>query len=403
MTELKSGNKKIKTLKLAPIATILTTDQQDMIGNGNLCLDIEDNDINSNITDELVEKLPDNVEPMEKHHTFLHTNEIQVENNLMKLVSDMNVPNDAFKNIMNWAKDAFCTGYQFNSRTTNYKSQIALMGNYCNLKYCRPYNREVTLPNDLNDPTDTTTMNVVCCDFTSMLFALFQDKTLNKLDNLVVNTNDMFSKYVSSDGKLGEVNSSSWYKQAYNNMVTDPNKDFLMPIIFAMDKTTISSTACMSVYAVMFSTTVFDYKMHNKAQAWRPLGYIPIKKNFHSSAQWGKMDKVLKSRRENIFFKAVLQSFLEAQQPIALLDVPITLGNKTKIVNLKVPLAFIIGDIQGGDNICGRSAYYKDDAKRICHMCDATPAAYISKEMNQCNLLVMEDIKQMCIQQKLTD
>ena len=30
-------------------------------------------------------------------------------------------------------------------------------------------------------------------------------------------------------------------------------------------------------------------------------------------------------------------------------------------------------------------------------MCDATPAAYISKEMDNCNMLVMEDIKQLCL------
>ena len=137
------------------------------------------------------------------------------------------------------------------------------MENYYNLKYCRPYNREVTLPNDLNDLTDTSTMNVVCCDFTSMLFLLLQDKNLNRNQNLVVNPNDVFSKYVSPNGKLGEVNSGSWYEQTYRTMVKDPNKDFLLPIIFAMDKTTISSTAQMSVYAVMFTTTIFDYKTCN--------------------------------------------------------------------------------------------------------------------------------------------
>ena len=77
--------------------------------------------------------------------------------------------------------------------------------------------------------------------------------------------------------------------------------------------------------------------------------------------------------------------------------VPLTLGNKTKTVNLKVPLAFIIGDIQGGDGICGRSAYYSMKAKHICRMCDATPAVYDSKEMDNCNMLVMDDIKQMCL------
>jgi hypothetical protein len=230
-----------------------------------------------------------------------------------------------------------------------------------------------------------------------MLISLLQDKNINGIENLVVNEKDPFSKYVSNNGKLGEINSGSWYEQAYKTMVKDPDKDFLLPIIFAMDKTTISSTARMSVYAVMFTTTLFDYKTRNKAQAWRPLGYIPIEKNFHSSAQWTRMDKKLKSKCENLFFETVLHSFREAQQDGALDGVPLTLGNKTKAVNLKVPLAFIIGDIQGGDGICGRSAYYRADAKRICRMCDATPAAYISTDMDCCNMLVMEDIRQLCL------
>src|SRR6476660_6092913 len=33
-------------------------------------------------------------------------------------------------------------------------------------------------------------------------------------------------------------------------------------------------------------------------------------------------------------------------------------------------------------------------------MCDATPDAYLSKEMDCCNLLIMEDIQQMCIQKE---
>lgn len=109
------------------------------------------------------------------------------------------------------------------------------------------------------------------------------------------------------------------------------------------------------------------------------------------------MSKDLRSRCENLFFDTVLHSFKEAQKDGALDGVPLTLGNKTRTVNLKVPLAFIIGDIQGGDGICGRSAYYGMKAKHICCMCDATPALYDSKEMDNCNMLVANDIKQMCL------
>ena len=205
---------------------------------------IEDSSINNAPFASLDSDLEETIEPI---NTFMYTNEIRVENNLLKLVSDMNATNDAFKKIVDWAKDAFSTGYQFNPKTTNYRSQIMQMENYSNLKPIRPFNRTVILPKSIDDLTDTSLHKVVCCNFTSMLISLLQDKNINKMENLVVNKNDPFSKYVSENGKLGEVNSGSWYEQAYKTMVKDTNKDFLLPIIFAMDKTTISNTAHMSV------------------------------------------------------------------------------------------------------------------------------------------------------------
>lgn len=96
-------------------------------------------------------------------------------------------------------------------------------------------------------------------------------------------------------------------------------------------------------------------------------------------------------------FDTVLQSFCAAQCTGALDNIPLTLGYKTKTVNLKVPLAFIIGDIQGGDGICGRSPYYQLDACCICCMCDATSEMYDSSEVDNCNLLVMEDMKELSL------
>src|SRR5687768_18356356 len=154
------------------------------------------------------------------------------------------------------------------------------MEKFSNLKPIRPFNKDVIMPNSLDDPTDTSLHQVVCCNFTSMLISLLQDKNINGLNNLVVNKNDPFSKYVSENSKLGEVNSGTWYQQAYKTMVKDPNKDFLLPIIFAMDKTTIFSTARMSVYAVMFTTSLFDYNTRNKAQRGGHWDTFPSRRTF---------------------------------------------------------------------------------------------------------------------------
>ena len=137
----------------------------------------------------------------------------------------MAAPNYAFKEIMHWAKDAYKTGYKFNPKTTSYKNQILQLQKSNNLEYLCPNIKNIVLPNDdLN-------LQVTCFNFTSLLSALLNDSDLNKMSNLVVNKND---KYQSPSGKLGEVNSGYWYEHAYSTIVKDADKDFLLPIIFAI-------------------------------------------------------------------------------------------------------------------------------------------------------------------------
>ena len=78
---------------------------------------IEDSSITTNPFASLPTEADTAIEPM---NAFTYTNDIRVENNLLKLVSDMNATNDAFKKIIDWAKDASSTGYQFNPENTSY-------------------------------------------------------------------------------------------------------------------------------------------------------------------------------------------------------------------------------------------------------------------------------------------
>jgi hypothetical protein len=95
------------------------------------------------------------------------------------------------------------------------------------------------------------------------------------------------------------VNSGQWYQDTYDKVIADPTKDFLCPIIFAMDKTVISEISHLSVHIILFTTTIFNrevcvmdkllcllmfvsltcmiqsFQTRNKAMAWRPLAYIP--------------------------------------------------------------------------------------------------------------------------------
>jgi hypothetical protein len=73
-----------------------------------------------------------------------------------------------------------------------------------------------------------------------------------------VNPNDRFGRYESPDGLLDEVNSGQWYQDTYTQDIHDPKKEFLAPIIFTMDKTVISEASHLSVYVILFTTSIFN-------------------------------------------------------------------------------------------------------------------------------------------------
>jgi hypothetical protein len=234
---------------------------------------------------------------------------------------------------------------------------------------------------------------VITFDFTAQLLSLFQDSRLNQIENLVVSDEDPFSKYMPPDGLLGEVNSGDHYQIAYAELVNNPGKDFLCPIIMYMDETTISLQSQISCHPVMFTTSIFNRQLRNQSHTWRVLGYVPILKYYYSSATTKKkLTKDQKSLRRHQMLHKILESFIRAQQPGALDNVRLHLGDQSKMVNLKVPLFYIIGDIKGGDEIAGRNTVYNLDAKRISRSCDAGPELYGCCDVDCCHSLVMHDV-----------
>lgn len=232
------------------------------------------------INDNNVENNPHFIDNINERNIFSFHNDDCVKSNLLKLMLEIGAPNYAYKQILNWAKNAYNTGYKFNPKTISYKCQIKSMEKQHNLDFLCPSVKTVSLP------PDNLMLEVTCYSFSNVLLSLVNNKELNQLSNLVVNPSDPFSKYVPPTGKLGEVNGAHWYLEAYKHSVKDVSKDFLMSIIFAMDKTTISSSANLHVFAIMFTTTIFKKSVRNQAHVWRPLGYIPSNRNYYSGTQW---------------------------------------------------------------------------------------------------------------------
>ena len=83
-------------------------------------------------------------------------------------------------------------------------------------------------------------------------------------------------------------------------------------------------------------------------------GYVPITSYYYSNFITQKKFKgSQKSFCFNRLLDKVLESFINTQQPGALDNIRLRLDMYEKVVSLKAPLFFVIGDIQGGDKIAG--------------------------------------------------
>lgn len=177
------------------------------------------------------------------------------EAQLLKIIHTTGAPNGAFQSIMSWARSAMSEGYDFQPSPLAYDRQIHHLEKMVGMQSCRPTRVPVNL---FRPDMEEDILDVVVFDFPTMLASLFNCPVLNKLENLVVNPTDRFAKYIAPNSKLGEVNSGSWYNTAYSTLVTDPDKDLLCPIIFAMDKTVISEMAGLSVFVILFTSSLFN-------------------------------------------------------------------------------------------------------------------------------------------------
>ena len=187
-------------------------------------------------------------------HKLLHTNDRRVEVSLLKLLSDMQAPLCAFQSIMSGAHDAFESGCEFNPSSCAHDSQINSISKWLNTDHLLPIEKVVCLPEVDGSVTD---FRVTTFDFTAQLHSLLQDPSINQIGNFTVDSNNPFSFHTPPDNLLGEVHSGSWCESAWNHMVTQTQKNFLIGIILCMDKTVLSQSNKLTLHPVQFSLTIF--------------------------------------------------------------------------------------------------------------------------------------------------
>jgi hypothetical protein len=144
---------------------------------------------------------------------------------LLKLLDDMNVPDNAFSKILKWAHTAQAKGYSFHpangglSRTRNLD---VLFASLKNAKRLLPSVSTVEFQ-------DGSTSDVITFEFVPQLVNLFQNPALLTAEKLSIDPLNPLMPYFDEKGRLGDALSGSVYPNAYADLITDPNSQFFVP------------------------------------------------------------------------------------------------------------------------------------------------------------------------------
>ena len=131
-------------------------------------------------------------------------------------------------------------------------------------------------------------------------------------------------------------------------------------VSFFFDRTHVSNKDKLSVHPLMFSLSIIPRWLRNQPFAWRPLGYFP---KLPSAKKFGQNIDTL-----HRCLDVMLSGLVQAQRTGGLKAPVLAKDGREFRLCFKVPVCFVIGDVEGHDELCTR--YGSHLTHRLCRECD---------------------------------
>ena len=269
---------------------------------------------------------------------------------LADLCRRIRAPLYAYDEILHWAQEAYLSGYTFPANAPTYKYLISSLRQRLGLSH-------------LSHGTATIqkcgggTLDFPIFEFESMFYDLIDDNRISP--HLLINF-DCPNKPPSFNPQLlDEVHTGKWHRLTSQQLLKEPN-DVLCGIIFFFDRTHVANKEKLSLCPLMFTLSIIPRFLRNQPFAWRPLGYFP---KLPSAKKFGQNIDTL-----HRFLDVLLSGLVKAQQEGGLTAPILTKDGRQSRLCFKVPLCYVIGDVEGHDDLCAR--YGSHMTYRLNRECD---------------------------------
>jgi hypothetical protein len=185
-------------------------------------------------------------------------------------------------------------------------------------------------------------------DILSQIRDLLGSFVFNDLNNLCVNLDPGQPYKVftpTEDDKFVEMCAQKWYKQTYADFVNDPQKQFLLPLIFYIDETGTGVFQRYPLEPLMFTLGILRNFIRERSSSWRHASFIP------------KVAKAKSDIESLQLYHDCMAMVLSTLKPLQY-DPPLEwlqFGDKPSVQKeLILQVCLFMGDQKSQDNIVGR-------------------------------------------------
>jgi hypothetical protein len=305
-------------------------------------------------------------------HKFPANIDDEVHVELVELCRQIGAPLYAYNSILKWGQEAHAKGYTFPVTALKYNAFMSDLAKRLELDHLSYTVATI-------EKSGGGTLSFPTFNFEAMFVSLLDDPRIQQ--HLLINWDHPSKPPPFNNKKLDEIHSGSWHRKTSAKLLTTVN-DILCGLILFIDRTHVADKEKLTLCPVLFSLSIIPRWLRNHSFAWRPIGFLPkLPKQRVKGQNADTTHRVLGS---------ILSGVVATQRRGGIRCSMRDKFNVPRVLFFKVPICFIIGDVEGHDLLCGR--YSSHQTKRLCRECDC-PMEDADNGFVECIYTKAKDIK----------
>eukprot|EP00536_Pseudo-nitzschia_multiseries_P017808 jgi/Psemu1/315033/fgenesh1_kg.1829_\ len=230
-------------------------------------------------------------------------------------------------------------------------------------------------PHILNWLPDNKPTQVYVRSFKDAIYSLLSDQQLMIEENLSFPD---YSTPLSPDNNpelnphsvISELHHGSWWKSSWKEICNPNSQEILVPIIFYMDGISLDAHGRLTLTPLNMTLSIFNVETRSRPEAWTTI-------YFHPDPEWESTRHSRpansKEKIQNLHngLEVAFRSFKAACNEDGGIEWNyLPYANKQWKVKMKFAIAYVIGDTELHDKLCGKYGSFNKGVMRMCRHCN---------------------------------